>query len=222
MRARRAKIIFSALVFSGLSFGLCVFGLKWRVHQAAGPLMKTLETVESAPAALIFGAYVSPNGTPCPLLQDRLQTGCELYRQGLAKKLILSGDHGSTDYDEVNAMRIYLEKQGIPKEALFLDHAGFDTYDSLYRAREIFGAENLILVTQDFHLKRALYIGQSLGLKVQGVSADRRLIPEIKSLQRRELAANVKALWDLKSGRKPVHLGVQLSLDTSGEITHDK
>ena len=212
--------MFSALLIGAITAGISVLALKNKVEAQSRDLVKCFETVEKASAALIFGAYVDPYGTPCPVLQDRLQTGFELYRQGLVAKLILSGDHGQEGYDEVGAMRVFLENKGVAKPDLFLDHGGLDTFDSLYRAREMFQARNLILVTQSFHLKRALFIGRSLGLDVQGVAADRRRIPEIRSLERRELAANFKAVFDLKSGFKAVYSGPRLSLDADGTLTH--
>lgn len=217
-RLRKMFILSLAFVLIGI---ISVIALKHRVQVKGKPYLRTLETVAPSQAAVVFGAYVYPDGTPCLVLKDRLDRGLELYAQGVVQKLLLTGDHGQDDYDEVNAMRQYLEAKGVPPEDLFCDHAGFDTYDSLYRARDIFRAESLVLVTQSFHLNRALYIANSLGLKVQGVPSDQRKIPEIKSLELRELAANFKALLDLKRGRKPVFLGPQIPLSGSAKLSQD-
>ena len=218
VRLRKMFVLFVILVLIGI-FSVNV--LKHRVQAKAKPYLRTVENVASSQAAVVFGAYVYPDGTPCLVLKDRLDTGLELYRRGVVGKLLLTGDHGQDDYDEVNAMRRYLEAKGVPSEDLFCDHAGFDTYDSLYRARDIFQAESLVLVTQSFHLSRALYIAQSLGLKVQGVPSDQRKIPEIRSLELRELAANCKALLDLTRRRKPVFLGAHIPLSGNGEMSQD-
>lgn len=195
-----------------LTTSVCALNfLNHRVQRDARPYLVDLDQARPAEAALIFGAYAGPDGTPCPVLQDRLRVGLALWQAGTVQRLILSGDHGAADYDEVEAMRRYLQNQGAPSSVLILDHGGYDTYDSLYRARSVFGATDLILVTQNFHLSRALYLGRKLGLKVQGVSADLRTIREIKSLKRREMAANVKALWDLYSRREPLYLGPLVS-----------
>jgi len=211
-----------SLSASTLAAGLTLGGLRWKVHKTAEPLIRSLETLEASPVALIFGAYVNADGVPCPVLQDRLESGSELYHSGLVKKLIASGDHSARDYDEVKAMGAYLEKRGVNKDDIFLDHAGFDTYDSLYRAKAIFGAEDIVLVTQTFHLKRALFVGRSLGLRVQGFPSDRRRISQLKRLEAREVAANVKALWDILRKRQPAVLGQAVSLEGPGTTTHNK
>lgn len=206
----------------GLLLALTLAGLKHRIQSVAGPLRCDPQNARQADAVLVLGAYVEPNGRPCVVLQDRLNTALDLYRAGKTGRFLLSGDHGRRDYDEVNAMRVFLEKRGVPKEDIFLDHAGFDTYDSMYRAKHIFGAKSLLVTTQDFHLNRALYIGSLLGLEVQGVVADRRRIPEIRSLQARELLANVKAAWEVYRKKPATLLGPTISLEGSALRTHDQ
>lgn len=209
------------LISLGLLCGLVVLGINHTVNRRGKPLVRSLASAQPAPVALVFGAYAYPNGTPCGALEDRLLTALALYQSGTVEKLILSGDHGRPEYDEVNAMRHYLEAAGVPKEDLFCDHAGFDTYDSLYRAREVFGASEVLLVTQEFHLPRALYIAQALGLNCEGVVADRRPLPSIRRLRAREVGAKVKAFWDVNSHRPPVFLGPSIALDGSALVTHD-
>lgn len=214
---RMIKLLLGSLVVCGLA----VLAINRSVNTTGVPLIRSVGDLRPAQVALIFGAYAYPDGTPCYALEDRLNTGLELYEKGIVDKLIVSGDHGSKDYDEVNAMRRYLEAAGVPKDDLFCDHAGFDTYDSLYRARDIFGVQTLVLVTQEFHLPRALYIGESLGLDCEGVVADKRVLPEIRSLEAREVGAKVKAFWDVQSQRFPVFLGPQIALSESAVVTHD-
>ena len=118
------------------------------------------QTDFQADAILVLGAGVRPNGTPSHMLEDRLLTALALYQANVCSRIIVSGDHGEDNYDEVNVMKSYLVDKGVPSEVVFMDHAGFDTYDSLYRAKAIFGAKSLILVTQRYHAYRAVYIGE--------------------------------------------------------------
>lgn len=113
---------------------------------------------------IILGAGVRGN-KPSPMLEDRLLQGIELYKKGVAKKIIMSGDHGSKDYDEVNVMKNFAIEHGVPSEDIFMDHAGFSSYESIYRAKEIFGVEKAIIVTQKYHLYRSLYIAQKFGIE---------------------------------------------------------
>lgn len=156
------------------------------------------------------------------MLEDRLTVALQLYRAGKAPKLLLSGDHGQVEYDEVGVMRRYLEERGVPPQDLFLDHAGFDTYDSLYRAREVFSTDSVIVVTQEFHLPRALWIGDRLGVQVQGVAADIRRWPELERVYRlREHLARLKAFGEVLVGRAPRFLGPVIPITGDGRMTHD-
>lgn len=193
----------------------------WWVWREGSSLITAPERVQPAQAILVLGAGVV-GGAPTPMLEDRLKVGLELYRAGKAPKLLLSGDHGQVEYDEVGVMRRYLEAEGVPPEDLFLDHAGFDTYDSLYRAQAVFQADSVIVVTQAFHLPRALWLGQSLGLQVQGVEADLRHWPELESAYRvREHLARLKAFGEVLVGRAPRFLGPAIPITGDGRVTHD-
>ena len=119
-------------------------------------------------AVMVLGAKVYNNGKPSPVLRDRLDYGYELYAQGKVKKILVSGDHGQIDYDEVNIMKDYLIEKGVPREDIFMDHAGFNTYDSMYRAKAIFCIETLLISTQDFHIARSIYIARKLGIDAYG------------------------------------------------------
>lgn len=125
-----------------------------------------------ADCILILGAGIKKDGTPSDMLRDRLLTGVELYENGAADVILVSGDNSRNDYDEVGVMEAFLIENGVPKEAIVKDHAGFSTYESLYRALDIFCAEKLIIVTQKYHLYRSLYVAEKLGLQVVGVGAD--------------------------------------------------
>ncbi len=132
---------------------------------------------EEAPqerVAIVFGAGLQQNGSPTPVLQDRIQTAAELYFQGKVEKLLMSGDNRFLNYDEPTAMKNYAVTLGVPKEDIVLDFAGRRTYDTCYRAKAIFGLDAATLVTQEFHLSRALYLCNALGVKSIGVEADQR------------------------------------------------
>lgn len=218
---RIRKTVYIILCTIAVSGALTLVGIDRRIDTVASSLRRTPQDVAPAQVALVLGAYVDPNGTPCAVLQDRLDQAYDLYRAEKVEKFLLSGDHGRPDYDEVNAMRIYLQKRGVPKEDLYLDHAGFDTYDSLYRAKHIFQVESVIVVTQSFHLNRALYIGNSLKLDIQGVASDRRQISKIRSLKTREYLANVKAIWEVFRKSPSKFAGPVIALGSGAHHTHD-
>ena len=119
-----------------------------------------------ADAIVVLGASVFADGTPSGILQDRLDDGIALYRAGAAPKMIMSGDNSTVSYNEVKAMKDYAIAQGVPSEDIFCDHAGFSTYESMYRAKHVFGAERIVVATQTYHLYRALYSAQGLGLSL--------------------------------------------------------
>jgi len=138
------------------------------------PRIYSTEQVPERPVAIVFGAGLWWDGSPSPVLRDRVATAAQLYFTGKVKKLLMSGDNRFLDYNEPGAMRDFALKLGVPEEDIVLDFAGRRTYDTCYRAREIFGLEQAILVTQAFHLPRALYTCNQLGLRAIGVPADLR------------------------------------------------
>ena len=158
-----------------------------------------VEDAPAMPVAIVFGAGLWRDGSPTPVLRDRVATAAELYFSGKVQRLLLSGDNTFVEYNEPGAMRAYALELGVPDEALVLDYAGRRTYDTCYRARDIFGVTQAILVTQNFHLPRALYTCQALGLKAVGVPADRRVYRR-RSLafwNLREVPATLTALWQV-------------------------
>ena len=169
---------------------------------------------KNAPVALLLGG--NPNNA-----RNRALAAAELYRAGAAPKIIVSGDHGSADYDEVSVMKTYLVEQGVPSEDIFMDHAGFSTYESVYRAREIFGADRFMIVTQKYHLYRALYCADALGADVRGVHSDPREYRGELTRQCREIAARVKDFIMCMIKPLPTFLGESIPLDGDGNITND-
>lgn len=159
---------------------------------------------------------------PSPMLQDRLDEAIKLYEEGIAPKLIMSGDNGQKGYDEVNVMKDYAINKGIPSEDIFMDHAGFSTYESIYRAKEVFKVEKAIIVTQKYHLYRALHIGNQLGINVTGVGADPRKYSGQTFRELREILARNKDFIQAIFKLKPTYLGESIPVSGDGNITNDK
>jgi vancomycin permeability regulator SanA len=167
------------------------------------------QAVPAAPVALVLGTQVDPGGSPSPFLAARLEIARRLFVSGKVRVLLVSGDHMNWAYDEPDAMRSWLIDHGVPDQKIVLDYAGFDTYDSCSRAVRIFGVRRAIVVTQTYHLPRAVMLCRRLGLDADGVGDDtvkRFTIPWLVSATR-EGGACVKAVFDVMSGRDPVHLG---------------
>lgn len=175
-----------------------------------------VERVADAPraqVALVLGAGLTADGSLSAMLRDRVRVGAELYRAGKVSKVLASGDHGRPGYDEVNAMKRALVAQGVPARDVFTDHAGFDTLDSVVRAKKVFQARSALIVTQDFHLPRALWLAHEAGLDAHGVSAD--LAPYGgggRKASVREVIARTKAVADVVTGAKPHFLGTPVPL----------
>jgi SanA protein len=171
--------------------------------------------------ALVLGAMVSQSGYPSDFLKDRMDIAIELYKNKKVKRFLLSGDHGQKNYDEVNSMKKYLLDKGIDTSDIFLDHAGFDTYSSIVRAKEIFQVKDVIIVTQEFHLSRAVYIARKKGLNAYGMVADKREYLSIKRLKIRELMANVKAFWEVLINKEPKFLGSKIPITGDSKLSYD-
>jgi SanA protein len=174
--------------------------------------------------AIVLGARVYDDGSLSNMMEDRMLAGMELYKAGKVKKILISGDHGRKNYDEVNTIRNHLLNHGIPPEDIFMDHAGFDTYDSMFRAREVFGVKDAVIVTQRFHLPRAVYIARKLGLDASGLAADKREY-RVRSKRYsfvREIPARVKAFLDVEIFHSsPKFLGEKIPITGDGRKTVD-
>ncbi|MEN6595052.1 MAG: ElyC/SanA/YdcF family protein [Clostridiaceae bacterium] len=170
---------------------------------------------------LVLGALVRENGNPSGILEDRLITGIAAYKSGASDRLLMSGDHGRDDYDEVNAMKTYAIEQGIPSENIFMDHAGFSTYESLYRARDIFQVKTVLIVTQEYHLYRALYIANQMGLEAYGLAADLNTYSGMPMFVAREILARNKDFFYTLFMPEPTYLGEQIPIWGDGNLTND-
>lgn len=170
-------------------------------------------------AILILGAGVWGD-SPSPMLRDRLNVGIKLYKDGIAPKIIMTGDHGKKTYDEVNIMKNYAIDENIPSEDIFMDHAGFSTYESIYRAKEIFKVKKMIIVTQKYHLYRALYISNKLGIKAYGKTVDNTYSGQFYR-NNRELLARTKDFAICIIKPKPTYLGDPIPITGNGDQTND-
>lgn len=173
-------------------------------------ISKSVEGSNSSEVAVILGASTFKNGNLSEVLKDRVDKAIELYQARKVKKILVSGDNSTVYYNEVNPVRLYLLEKNIPEEDIFLDHAGFDTYSTMYRARDIFKVKSMIVVTQSFHLPRSVFIARVLGLNTYGVSADNGKYKISNYI--RELFANEKAILNLLFNRKPKYLGEEIPL----------
>lgn len=169
---------------------------------------------------IILGAGIWGD-KPSPMLEDRLLEGIKLYQNSVSDKIIMSGDHGRKEYDEVNIMKNYAIEKGIPSENIFMDHAGFSTYESIYRAKDIFEAKKVVIVTQEYHLYRALYIANQLGLEAYGVGADPRQYVGATFREIREILARDKDFIKCIFKPEPTYLGDTIPVSGNGDITND-
>lgn len=159
---------------------------------------------------------------PSPMLEDRLLEAIALYEDNVSSKLLMSGDHGRIEHDEVNTMKNFAIERGVHSEDIFMDHAGFSSYESIYRAKEIFGAKKVVIVTQKYHLYRALYIANRLGLEAYGVGSDPREYVGATYREMREILARNKDFVKCIFKTKPTYLGDTISVSGNGDITNDK
>jgi len=212
---KRSIISVACILILGISF---FFGVQvYMVQSTKAYILSNASEAPESDAIMVLGALVFSSGRPSPTLRDRLDYGYELYMLGKAKKIIVSGDHGQKDYNEVGAMRDYLLEKGVPREDIFMDHAGFNTYDSMYRAKEIFGVESLLISTQDFHIARSVYIARRMGINAYGYPCEDRGNGRYNRV--RESLARVKAVIDTTVRRQPRFLGEAIPISGDGILT---
>jgi vancomycin permeability regulator SanA len=189
--------------------------IQWQIRSSTQPyIYQTVEAVPERPVALVFGAGILRNGKPSAILRDRIEAAAALYKAGKVKKLLVTGDNGSLDYNEVAVMRRYAMKLGVPGDDVVKDHAGFRTYDSCYRARDVFEVKRAILVTQAFHLPRALYLARQMGIDAVGMTADRQDDTKRKTFHFREWLARTVAWVQVNvTHPRPRFLGPKIPLE---------
>jgi len=203
---RRLALLAAAGVLAVL---LLITGSVLWVRSGADGHLFTEQTVPVAPVALVLGAQVYSDGVPSPFLEARLDLARRLFESGKVKVLLVSGDNMHHDYDEPTAMRAWLMAHGVPERKIVRDYAGFDTYDSCARAKRVFGVTRVTVVTQSYHIARAVMLCRHIGLEAAGVGDDSvsRFKGPWRDNARREYPACVKVVYDVASGRDPVYLG---------------
>jgi len=208
--------------YLGILGFLFVMGLNFYIDKTTSKfIFNDVSKISKSYTGLVLGAKVYSDGNLSVILKDRVEAALELYNAKKINRFLLSGDHGRVNYDEVNSMKAFLIEKGVPTSDIFLDHAGFDTYNSIYRAKKIFKAEDIIIITQGFHVKRAVYIAQKLGLKVTGFTADKHKYGIAKRMYLREKVANFKAFLEIVVHRKPKYLGKTIPITGDSSKSYD-
>lgn len=217
------SIIFSALIVVAAS---AFFILNSVVVNEAAKYVYSIDDISSLPEAdcvIVPGALVYGDESLSAVLQDRVDYAIKIYEAGKADRLLFSSDHGETDYDEVNSMMDYAVSRGVPESDIFLDHAGFSTYETMYRARDVFLVKSAIIVTQQFHVSRSVYIARALGLNAYGVNSNPRQYGNETRDNIRESLARIKDYLSVNIFRpKPEYLGDAIPIFGDSSLTHDK
>lgn len=217
------KVIITLIIIIVLSV-IYVFSVNAYVKLSTKDKILTIKEatkLEDVDCILVLGAGIWGD-KPSPMLEDRLLTGIELYNKKVSNKIVMSGDHGQEEYDEVNIMKQYAIDNGIESSDIFMDHAGFSTYESIYRIKEIFNAKKVVIVTQKYHLHRALYIAEQLGIEAYGVNSDPRKYQGQLFREIREILARNKDFINCIIKPEPTYLGETIPVSGDGNITNDK
>lgn len=224
-RTRRLLLIVLAVILALGLVGIgAVFAINGYVVHTVKDRILTVEEASSltdVDCILVLGCKVNANGVPSAMLEDRLRRSVELFQAGAAPKLLMSGDHGTEPYNEVQTMKQYALENGIASSDVFMDHAGFSTYESIYRAKEVFQADKILIVTQQYHLYRALYVAEALGVEAYGVSADYRTYVGQTMRDIREILARNKDFFTALFQPEPTYLGPAIPVSGDGDLTND-
>lgn len=220
-RIKIAIIIFLSLV---IFIFLAVFLINLLICGSANKYIYDSDEIDEIEGdfdcILVLGAGVYSDGSPTPMLSDRLTVAIEAYNKGLSDRILMSGDHLNEDYDEVGAMRRFATENGVDSKVIFLDHAGISTYDSVYRAVNVFGAEKILIITQKYHLYRAVYLAQQMGIEACGISASLREYRGQPVYTVREIAARIKDFAMAIANPEATYMGEAIDLLGDGSITH--
>lgn len=202
---------------------LSIFLLNNKIKSATQPtIYHSLEKIPNKHTVIVLGASVKSNGNLSVMLRDRVESALLLYNKGKVKRFLLSGDNGEANYNEPRAMKKYLIERGVAENHIYLDYAGFDTYDSMYRAKAIFEVDEAIIVTQGFHLPRAVFLAQEMGLNYIGYRGDKRVYQHEDYNIKRELLANVKAYLELAFRKEPTYLGAKIPIKGPPQSSYKK
>lgn len=220
---RCVAYIIIALALLTVILTIYVFGVNFYVKNTTKDRILSIEDIsklEDVDCILVLGCYVKPDGVPSDMLRDRLETGLSVYATNVTDKILMSGDHGQKEYDEVTVMKDYAVERGVLSSDVFCDHAGFSTYESLYRAKEIFGTDKIIIVTQKYHLYRALYTAEALGIEAYGVPADLNSYAGQWMRDVREVLARNKDFLTAFFKPEPTYLGDSIPINGNGDTTN--
>lgn len=217
----KLRTVLFCVVFSALTL-LLVNGLVKNVGTSHMITVDEVSKLDNVDCVIVLGCQVREDGSLSDMLHDRLSRGIEVYNAVEDTKLLMSGDHGRVDYNEVGAMKKFAVDSGVPSEDVFMDHAGFSTYETMYRAKEVFDAKKVIVVTQEYHLSRALYIAEELGLEAYGVESDLRGYMGQSRRDVREVLARCKDFMMTIAKPEPTYLGEVISISGNGDLTNDK
>ena len=209
-------IMISGVAIAGINVYIIQKGTSKILTKEQASKMKDIDCI------LVLGAGVRNQNTPSPMLNDRLMKAIELYNNGTSDKLLMSGDHQREDYDEVNVMKYVAMEYGVESSKIFMDHAGLSTYDSMYRAKEIFGVEKMVIVTQKYHLYRAIYIANQLGIDAYGVPGEEIHYVGQESRNAREVLARIKDFFVTVIKPDASIMGEVIPISGDGNITNDK
>lgn len=217
-------VILRILIILILLLGIMVFAINLYMINYAKEYILTEDEILNinVDCITVLGASVKSNGTPSNMLEDRLDESVILYNIGISNKIIMSGDHATDDYDEVNTMKNYVITKGIPSNNIFMDHAGLNTYDSMYRLKNIFEVNETVIVTQDYHLYRSVYIARKLGIEAYGVASNPREYSGQFYRDMREILARVKDYFKVIIKPKSTVTGDVISVFGDGDLTNDK
>lgn len=216
------RIVFNVVV---VILFLCGIGLtllnRYMLVSGSDRIISQVEAqqLENVDCILVLGAGVYANKYPSPMLEDRLLEGVALYKLNVSDRILMSGDNSKVHYNEVKVMKDFAIKAGVPSEHIFQDHAGFSTYESMYRARDVFAAKKIVVVTQEYHMYRALYIARSLGLDAYGVVSDPRIYAGQAARDFREILARTKDIIYCIFKPLPTFLGEVIPVNGNGNVT---
>ena len=215
--ARRLAILAITLALAGVFF--FIMSNSWVLLAARSQMHDDAGEVASRPVAIVFGASVYTSGALAPVTEDRVAAAVELYKSGKVDKLLISGDEGRSDYDEVNPMRDFAIAAGVPSDDIYIDPRGYSTYDTIARASRVYGVDSAVLVTQRFHLPRALYIARGFGMDAEGLTADGREYSLGFRQDAREALARMKDFCKAALRPDPRFMGPETPITGDGRIT---
>lgn len=216
------KVVLITILVLILLAVVTVFSVdRWIVWRGGAVILERDEVEPPYDAIIILGAQVLDNYYPSAMLRDRLDGAVELYKAGVSDRILVTGDHREDNYNEVGVMGRYLLEQGIPDQAIFMDHFGLDTYDSIYRSQHVFEITKAIVVTQTFHLQRALYIARALDLDYHGYATDTRDYHSSTYTFLREYGARLKAVYEVRSEASPARLDPPMPISGDGRNTRE-